>query len=110
MCLSRFGRRRRRLRAVSAGGLSRFWIGRKRAAFREGENPARWRGHLSNLLPRPSKVRTAKHYAALPYAEIGAFMSELRSRDGVAAAALEFLILTTARSSEVAGARWAEID
>src|SRR5262245_9632085 len=78
--------------------------------FREGENPARWRGHLSNLLPRPSNVRAASHYAALPYAEIGAFMSELRSHGGVAAAALEFLILTAARSSEVADARWAEID
>jgi integrase len=82
----------------------------KARGFREGENPARWRGHLSNLLPRPSKVRAAKHYAALPYAEIGAFMSELRSRTEVAAAALEFLILTAARTSEVAGSQWDEID
>ena len=82
----------------------------KSCGFREGENPARWRGHLSNLLPRPSKVRAAKHYAALPYAEIGPFMSQLRSRNGVAAAALEFLILTAARSSEASGARWDEID
>jgi integrase len=82
----------------------------KARGFRDGENPARWRGHLSNLLPRPSKVRAAKHYAALPYAEIGAFMSDLRSRTEVAAAPLEFLILTAGRTSEVAGARWDEID
>ena len=69
--------------------------------FRDGENPARWRGHLSNLLPRRSKVRSVKHYAALPYAEIGAFMSELRSRKGIAAAALEFLILTGARTKSL---------
>ena len=78
--------------------------------FRDGDNPARWRGHLSNLLPKRSKLRPVKHYAALPYGEIGHFMSDLRSRDGVAAAALEFLILTAARTSEVIGARWNEID
>jgi integrase len=78
--------------------------------FRDGDNPARWRGHLSNLLtPRP-KLRAVKHYAALPYLEISSFMSELRSHHGVAAAALEFLILTAARTSEVIGARWGEID
>jgi integrase len=82
----------------------------KARGFREGENPSRWRGHLSNLLPRPSKVRAAKHYAALHCAEIGAFMSDLRSRTDLAAAALEFLILTAGRTSEVAGARWAEVD
>ena len=82
----------------------------KACGFREGENPARWRGHLSNLLPRPSKVRAAKHYAALPHAEIGAFMSDLRSRTEVAATALEFLILTASRTSEVAGSQWDEID
>src|SRR5262249_16390042 len=81
----------------------------KARGFREGENPARWRGHLSNLLPRPSKVRAAKHYPALPYAEIGPFMSRLRSCNGVAAAALELLVLTAARTSEARGARWCEI-
>src|SRR5262249_26357599 len=82
----------------------------KARGYRAGDNPARWRGHLSNLLPRPSKVRAAKHYAALPYAEMGAFMSDLRSRTEVAAAALQFLILTAGRTSEVAGSRWDEID
>jgi integrase len=78
--------------------------------FRESDNPARWRGHLSNLLPQRSKLRAVKHFAALPYAEIGPFMSELRSRTSALAAALEFLVLTAARTSEVINARWDEID
>ena len=78
--------------------------------FRQGENPARWRGHLENLLPARARVQTVKHHAALPYTEIGAFMADLRGREGVAAAALEFLILTAARTSEVLGGRWQEID
>jgi integrase len=82
----------------------------KARGFRDGENPARWRGHLSNLLPARSKVRAVKHHAALPYTEAGAFMMDLRSREGGAAAALEFLILTASRTNEVIGARWSEID
>lgn len=78
--------------------------------YRAGENPARWRGHLDHLLPARSKVRKVKHYRALPYTDMGAFMAHLRSRPGVGASALAFLILTAARSSEVADARWAEID
>jgi integrase len=78
--------------------------------FRQGENPARWRGHLDNLLPARGRVRAVKHHAALPYTEVAVFMADLRTRDGVAAAALEFLILTAARTSEVLGARWKEID
>ena len=61
--------------------------------FRAGENPARWRGHLDHLLPTRSKIRQVKHHAALPYRELGAFMRELRTNEGTAAAALEFLIL-----------------
>src|SRR5215470_14563711 len=78
--------------------------------FRVGENPARWRGHLSNLLPARARVRAVKHHAALPYPEIGTFMADLRTREGAAAAALEFLILTAARTAEVIGARRSEID
>jgi integrase len=78
--------------------------------YRQGENPARWRGHLENLLPKKSKVRQVEHHAALPYAEIGAFMAALRERDGIAARALEFAILTAARTAEVIGATWAEVD
>jgi integrase len=78
--------------------------------FREGENPARWRGHLENLLPKKSKVRRVEHHAALPYAELGAFMVELRLQEGIAARALEFAILTVGRTNEVLGAKWSEID
>jgi integrase len=78
--------------------------------YRQGENPARWRGHLENLLPKRSKVRRVEHHPALPYAELPDFMSELRQQDGVAARALEFTILTAARTGEVIGATWAEID
>jgi integrase len=78
--------------------------------YRQGENPARWRGHLENLLPGKSKVRRVKHHAALPYVEIGDFMAQLRGQEGVAARALEFTILTAARTGEVIGAKWSEID
>jgi integrase len=78
--------------------------------YRQGENPARWKGHLENLLPKKSKVRRVEHHAALPYAELAEFMVELRQHDGIAARALEFAILTAARTGEVLGARWAEID
>jgi integrase len=77
--------------------------------YRAGDNPARWRGHLDNLLPAPTKVRKVKHHAALPYAELPAFMAELRAREGTAARCLEFVILTAARTGEAIGARWDEI-
>jgi integrase len=82
----------------------------KARGFRDGENPARWRGHMSNLLPARTKVRAVKHHAALPHPEIGSFLCDLRTRQGAAAAALEFLILTAARTGEVIGARRSEID
>jgi integrase len=78
--------------------------------YREGENPARWRGHLDKLLPPRAKVRKVEHHAALPYSELPNFMVALRAQDGVAARALEFAILTAARTGEVLGARWGEID
>ena len=78
--------------------------------IRAGDNPARWRGHLDHLLPKPKKVRAVKHHPALPHSEISDFMSQLESRDGVAARALGFTILTAARSGETRGATWAEID
>jgi integrase len=78
--------------------------------YRQGENPARWRGHLENLLPKKSKVRRVEHHAALPYAEIGTFIAELQQQEGVAARALEFAIVTAARTGEVIGAAWPEID
>ncbi len=78
--------------------------------YRDGENPARWKGHLDNLLPKRAKVQKIKHHAALPYPEIGAFMKTLRQHDAVSASGLEFLILTAARTGEVIGATWDEID
>jgi integrase len=78
--------------------------------YRQGENPARWRGHLDNLLPRKSKIRRVEHHAALPYDEIGAFMTELRGEAGLAASALQLAILTALRTNEVLGAPWSEID
>ena len=78
--------------------------------YRKGENPARWRGHLENLLPKKTKVRRVEHHAALPYTELGEFIAELRQQEGVAARALEFAILTVARTGEVIGAKWSEIN
>nr|WP_315763754.1 MULTISPECIES: site-specific integrase [unclassified Bradyrhizobium] len=77
--------------------------------FRQGENPARWRGHLDKLLLVRAKVRKVKPHAALPYDGLPAFMAALRVQEGVAARALEFLILTAARTGEVVGARPDEI-
>ena len=78
--------------------------------YRDGDNRARLKGHLDHLLPDRKKVRKIAHYAALPYAEISAFMAELRRQDSIPAHALEFLILTAARSGELRKARWHEID
>ncbi len=76
----------------------------------EGLNPARWRGGLDKLLPAPGKITKVEHYAALQVGDMGAFMQRLRTAEGVGARALEFVILTAARSGEVRGATWAEID
>ncbi len=75
-----------------------------------GKNPARWKGHLENNLPAKSKVRPVEGHAALPVPEAADFMSKLRARPGLSARALELAILTAARTSEVLGARWAELD
>jgi len=78
--------------------------------YRQGDNPARWRGHLDQLLPARSRVHKVQHHPALPYAEIGQFMADLREQGSTSALALEFLILTAARTAEVLGATWTEID
>ncbi len=78
--------------------------------YRSGDNPARWKGHLDKVLPAPNKVQKVKHHPALPYAQVGEFMAALRNCEGIAAKALEFTILTAARSGEVRGAEWQEID
>lgn len=78
--------------------------------YRSGENPARWKGHLDHLLAAPSKVKKVEHHRALAIDDMPAFMHALRQRDGMAARALEFTILTAARSGEVRGASWSEMD
>jgi integrase len=82
----------------------------KTREWRAGENPARWKGHLDELLPARGKVRKVEHHAALPWRDAGTFMTELATQEGVAAMALRFAILTAARTGEVIGARWSEID
>ena len=82
----------------------------KVSGFRRGDNPAAWRGNLDHLLPRRAKVRAVQHHPALPHTEIGAFMCKLRAQRGTAARALEFLVLTAARTSEVTHAKFKEFD
>jgi integrase len=78
--------------------------------YRREENPARWKGHLDHLLPSKGKVRAIEHHPAMPYSEIAAFTTRLRELPNINARAMEFLILTGARSGEVIGATWNEID
>jgi integrase len=78
--------------------------------YRKGDNPARWRGHLSEVLPSRGKIQKTKHHPALPFVDVPAFLAALREQQGVAARALEFTILTAARTAETVGARWSEID
>jgi len=78
--------------------------------YRTGENPARWKGHLDHMLPAPTKVRRVEHHAALPYTQLPDFLVALRKQEGISARALEFTILTAARTSEAIGARWPEIN
>ena len=78
--------------------------------LRNGENPARWRGHLDKLFPKRSKVRTVKGHAAMPWAELPGFMSELGQLEAISARALELTILSACRTSEVIKARWTEVD
>jgi integrase len=91
------------------GRIEKVLDAAKAKGFREGENPARWRGHLDHLLSKPSKLRRG-HHPAMPYEGVAAFVGKLRERQATAALALEFCILTAARSGEVLGARWSEID
>jgi integrase len=81
----------------------------KARGYRDGENPARWRGHIEQILPARSRL-TRGHHKAMPYDAIPAFVGALQRRDAVAALALEFTILTAARTGEVIGANWGEVD
>src|SRR5262249_41386035 len=82
------------------GRIERIVEWAKVRGHRDGENPARWRGHLDKLLPARSRIRNVKHHAAMPYVELPEFLRELRQEEGVAARALEFTILTVARTGE----------
>ena len=78
--------------------------------YRSGTNPAQWTGFLSTQLPSPKKIQKKEHHPAVPYLQIGGFMSKLRSNSSLSAKALEFLILTAVRSGSVRNAEWSEID
>jgi integrase len=91
------------------GRIERVLDAAKAKGYRTGENPARWRGHLDSLLPKRQRL-TRGHHAAMPFDEVRNFIARLREIDGIGAKALEFLILTAARTGEVIGARWGEID
>jgi integrase len=91
------------------GRIERVLDAAKARGLRKGENPARWRGHLDHLLSRQQRL-ARNHHAAMPYTELPAFLAELQTRPTTGAAALEFTILTVARSNEVLGARWNEFD
>jgi integrase len=78
--------------------------------YRTGDNPARWRGHLSEVLPARGQITKVRHHRALPYAELPSFMAQLAAREGIGARALEFTVLSAARTGEVIEARWSEID
>jgi integrase len=91
------------------GRIEKVLAAAKVKGYREGENPARWKEHLDNLLSRPSQTSRG-HHAAMPYGAVPTFIEKLQNHGGIAALALEFCILTAARSGEVLGARWTEFD
>lgn len=95
-------RLRQRIEAVLDAARVKGW--------RSGENPARWKGHLAGELPQPRKVKRVRHRPALAWQDMGAFMAALADRDGIASQALRFVILTAARTGEVRGMRWQEVD
>jgi integrase len=91
------------------GRIEKVLDAAKAKGYRQGENPARWRGHLDHLLPKQSKLRRG-HHPALPYQDVAVFVGRLRESDSLAARALELCILTAARSGEILGMRWSEIN
>src|SRR5215510_380939 len=92
------------------GRIERVLDWAKVSGYRDGENPARLRGHLDNLLPKKSKVHKVQHHAALPYSDVGSFLAKLQEQTSISARALAFLILTATRTSETLDAVWDEID
>lgn len=92
------------------GRIERIWDAERVAGTVAGENPARWKGHLAALLPPLAKLKQARHFAAMPYSELPAFMASLAELDKPARRALRFTILTAARTEETVGATWREFD
>ena len=90
--------------------IETVWDWARARKYVKGENPARLRGHLDKILAKTAKVKRVKHHAAVPYKQIDMFIIKLRGRKGSSALAMEFMILTAARTGEVRGARWQEID
>ena len=90
--------------------IETVWDWARARKYVEGENPARLRGHIDKILAKTAKVKRVKHHAAVPYKQIATFITQLRDRKGSSALAMEFMILTAARTGEVRGARWQEID
>ena len=90
--------------------IETIWDYGKARNYVSGENPARLKGHSDKILSKTAKVKRVRHFPALPYNEIGSFVKELRKRSGYSALGLEFLILTAARTGEIIGVKWSEID
>jgi integrase len=90
--------------------IETVWDWARARKYVEGENPARLRGHLDKILAKTAKVKRVKHHAAVPYKQIATFITKLRGRKGSSALAMEFMVLTAARTGEVRGARWQEVD
>ena len=93
---------RQRMEAVLDAARVKGW--------RTGDNPARWKGHLAGELPPPAKVKRVQHRPALPWEQVGGFMTSLTDREGIASLALRFVILTASRTGEVRGMRWREVE
>ena len=92
------------------GRIERVWDAEKVRGTVAGDNPARWRGHLAHLLPKPGKVQPPGHHAAMPYPDLPGFMERLGGRDAITRRALAWTILTAARTEETIGAEWSELD
>lgn len=90
--------------------IERVWDMAKVGKAVTGENPARWRGHLDKMLPKPSKVRKTRHFAAMPYSELPGFMADIRARKGVGYKMMRLVILTCLRTSETLGVCPGELD
>ncbi len=108
-CLSVLWQERTETATRIRGRIERIWDAERVRGNVTGENPARWRGHLSALLPKPAQVRKVRHFRAMPYSELPAFMVELLADDGAGRLAMAWTILTAARTGETTGMQWGEL-